>query len=88
MAYKVEFSQTKKIDSEKKILKLAKKLNIKINAPCEKGKCGKCVVLAKGSLSKPTESEKKILGDEKLKKGYRLACETKITGDAKIKILE
>ncbi len=48
--------------------------------PCGgKGICGKCKVWAEGSLSEPTGFEQRFPGVDR---GYRLACQTYITGDA------
>lgn len=52
--------------------------------PCNgKGTCGKCRVVASGSLSEPDPREEKLLGEE-LKEGVRLACMTKALGDCEI----
>ena len=48
------------------------------------GKCGKCRVIAKGSLSSPTETERKFLDEANLARGYRLACMTRAIGDCEI----
>ena len=51
------------------------------------GTCGKCIIQILDSnpkISEPTEKEKKILGNEKLSEGYRLACQTKILGDIRV----
>lgn len=48
--------------------------------PCGgKGICGKCKIKAEGELSEKTDIEKKIQKDHP---GYRLACQTRITGNA------
>ena len=58
---------------------------IKGDQPCGgHGKCGKCKVIAKGSLSKPTESERKLLSFDELASGVRLACLTYALGDCEI----
>ncbi|TFG01122.1 MAG: DUF4445 domain-containing protein, partial [Promethearchaeota archaeon] len=46
-----------------------------------KGTCGKCkILIQKGNefLMDPTESEKKLLTEDDIKKGWRLACQTKV----------
>lgn len=48
------------------------------------GKCGKCKVIAKGSLSQPTDSELKLLTKEQLSLGMRLSCMTYALGDCEI----
>jgi len=90
MSYKVKFIAEGEIkkNKRKKILKIAKKNNIKIKAPCKKGKCGKCLVqIIEGSLPEPTKNEIKNISSEKLDKGYRLACESKIDEDSVIRII-
>jgi ferredoxin len=90
MGYNVKFIAEGKIkkNKKKKILKIAKKNNIKIKAPCKKGKCGKCLVqIVEGSLPEPTKNEIKNISSKKLDKGYRLACESKIDDDAVIRIV-
>lgn len=91
MGYNVTFIkevETKK-KKKKKILKIAKKNNIKIKAPCKKGKCGKCLVqVLNGDVSEPTKKERKNISKEKLKKGYRFACKAKISSDAEIRIVK
>ena len=49
------------------------------------GKCGKCRVLCSGELSDLTETEKRILSDDDIKSGVRLACQTYIKGDCTVK---
>ncbi|MBQ4561179.1 MAG: DUF4445 domain-containing protein [Clostridia bacterium] len=52
-----------------------------IDTPCGgRGKCGKCLVKAKGALSEPTEREKELLG-ELIHRGYRISCLTYIERD-------
>lgn len=48
------------------------------------GKCGKCRVICRGSLSSVTEREKEVLSEKEIKDGVRLACQTRITGDCEI----
>lgn len=88
MANKVKFIREVELKNKRTILQLSKDSDIKIRHPCGgKGKCGKCIVRVKsGQVSKPTQTELKILGKEKVDKGYRLACEAVIDGDAVIKL--
>lgn len=56
--------------------------------PCAgKGRCGKCRVLAQGSLSVPTEGEQEFLSDDERRTGVRLACLTRVEGDARVRLL-
>lgn len=80
----------KKVEAKKgiKALKFYKKQDMKIKAPCKKGKCGKCVIkILNGKTSEPTKNEIKALGEEKIKQGYRLACETTFLGDVTLEDL-
>ncbi|MFH2069141.1 MAG: ASKHA domain-containing protein [Candidatus Omnitrophota bacterium] len=60
------------------VLELARRANIGITAFCGgRGTCGKCQVKVEPAPA-PNESEKKHITPERLKEGYRLACQTKI----------
>ena len=89
MSVKVKFISEVEVKDGKKILKAAKNANVKINTSCEgKGKCGKCVIkVINGKLSEPTKQELKVLGQEKIDKGYRLSCQTQILEDSVIEII-
>ena len=89
MSIKVKFISEVEVKDGKKTLKAAKNANIKINTSCDgKGKCGKCLVkVLKGKLSEPTKQELKVLGQEKIDKGYRLSCQTTILEDSVIEEL-
>jgi len=51
--------------------------------PCGgRGRCGKCRVTAHGSLSPVSERERTALSESELAAGVRLACLTRVTGDA------
>ncbi len=76
-----------RFDEELTVLQAARAVGVEINSVCGgAGSCGKCIVkIARGreSLSDPTQVERDLLGD-RLGGGYRLACRSKITGDAVI----
>jgi len=63
-------------------------LNFPIGALCAgKGKCGKCTIHILDNnpdISEPSENEIKILGNERIRNGYRLACQTKIFGNLRL----
>ncbi|MCH4886472.1 2Fe-2S iron-sulfur cluster binding domain-containing protein [Acidaminobacter sp. JC074] len=64
----------------KTILKYAKENNIEIKSFCNIGVCGKCTVkVLEGQVSKPNARERRKLGEDRLKEGYRLACQTKFS---------
>ena len=55
-------------------------------APCGgHGICGKCRVWAEGALSPLSEDEQRLLTPHQLAEGMRLACRTRILGDATIR---
>lgn len=90
MHAKVTFIKEAEISKEKTVLHVAEDLKLKIKASCDgKAKCGKCVIRsASGAVSEPSKAEVKLLGDKKIAEGYRLACETKILGDAEIRLID
>ena len=50
-----------------------------------KGLCGKCrVKLMEGNGSPPTLEEKELLSEDEITRGYRLACQTRISGEVKV----
>lgn len=51
------------------------------------GICGKCKVIAKGKLSEPTAAETRLLTENELSGGIRLACLTQAVGDCQIQTL-
>jgi uncharacterized 2Fe-2S/4Fe-4S cluster protein (DUF4445 family) len=63
------------------------KLGININTPCGgKGICGKCKVLVKKGITTAGPIEEELLLEEETKKGFRLACQTKLFKDTTIEI--
>ena len=76
-----------RFNEELTVLQAARALGVEINSVCGgAGSCGKCIVkIVQGieGLGDPTPEEEDILGD-RLGGGYRLACRSKITGDAVI----
>lgn len=90
MSFDVTFLMKREMKKEKTLLEIAQKLELPLKASCDGGgKCGKCVVrVLEGAVSEPTKTERKLLGDEKLSKGFRLACETTATGPCRIELPE
>lgn len=86
---KVKFISNIEIEKPNNLLKIAKSARVKIKDSCDgKGKCGKCIVkVLEGTVSKPTKQERKLLGEDKLSKGYRLACEVEVMDNAIIKLV-
>ena len=69
-----------------KLIDVAKENNINIaDELCSNGICGKCKVLVnEGNESPLTIKERKILSDEEIEAGVRLACSFKITQNTKV----
>lgn len=51
------------------------------------GKCGKCKVIARGTLSEVTDAEKNLLTQDELSKNVRLACLTYALGECNIETI-
>ena len=69
------------------ILEVLERVGINISIPCGgKGICGKCKVLVNKGITAATSIEKELLPEEEIKKGFRLACQTKIFKDTVIEI--
>lgn len=55
---------------------------------CGMGKCTRCavrVLAGNDKLPEPNWKETKMLGEEKLKEGYRLACQLYVSDDLEIR---
>lgn len=89
MSIKVKFISEVEVKSEKRLSKAAREAGIRLDYPCDgKGKCGKCrIKVLEGKLNDPTEREVKLLGEEKLKEGYRLACQARILENSVIEAI-
>jgi len=48
------------------------------------GRCGKCKVVAKGNISEISEAEQRLLTEEEIASGVRLACLTRVLGDCDV----
>lgn len=60
--------------------------NSNFKMPCAgQGHCGKCKIYAVGQLSAPDSVEKRLLAQEELENGIRLACRTRVQGAAEIR---
>ena len=71
--------------AEEKLLDVARKSNVAIDAPCSgNGSCGKCrVKLLSGELDSP---KTRHITDKEYSKGWRLACCSNVVGDAVIQV--
>ena len=72
------------------ITEAAASAGIIINSPCGgEGRCGKCkVVINAQNPESSTEVEKKLLSDDELSEGYRLACQTHVTDNVTVTVPE
>ncbi|MCX8033550.1 MAG: ASKHA domain-containing protein [Thermoleophilia bacterium] len=81
------------------ILDIARDLGVEIESVCGgKGVCGKCRVLVESlalsqaeettSVSPPTEAEVRLLGQEAIRAGMRLACQSLVRGDIQVYVPE
>ncbi|HZK12818.1 MAG TPA: ASKHA domain-containing protein [Atribacterota bacterium] len=69
------------------ILEALEIAGINIDTPCGgKGTCGKCKILVIKGMNAITPVEENFLSEQEIKKGFRLACQTKIFKDTLIEI--
>lgn len=52
------------------------------------GTCGRCLVSVSGPVSPPSEAEKRLLDQQRLAQGWRLACQTQALGDLQVRVPE
>lgn len=91
MTVNVKFVSGTSVKEGKTLLKASKDTRVKLKDSCGgDGKCGKCEVrVISGKLSEPTKEEMKILGQKKIEKGYRLACQAEvIEGEVLVEVIE
>lgn len=71
------------------ISELLSKAHLRLNMPCGgKGICGKCKVKVFGNVSGITEFEKQCLTENEIADCVRLACQTYVTGDVKLSLIQ
>ncbi|MCD6304637.1 MAG: 2Fe-2S iron-sulfur cluster binding domain-containing protein, partial [Planctomycetes bacterium] len=71
------------------VLEAAARAQLAIETPCGgQGTCGKCRVRLSGRLCSPTPTERKLLSEEQLADGWRLACQASICGECTIEVPE
>jgi len=70
------------------IFEVAHEAGVYLHSLCGgKGTCGKCRIrILSGRVSPPTEKERKLLTAGELSRGYRLACMTRVWGNARLEI--
>jgi uncharacterized 2Fe-2S/4Fe-4S cluster protein (DUF4445 family) len=77
-------------DGQRTLLELARELGVPLQAVCGGKKlCGRCRVVIEGTgeLPSPTDREREVLG-KLVEQGHRLACETVLSGEARVCIPE
>ncbi|MEM0244738.1 MAG: ASKHA domain-containing protein [Zestosphaera sp.] len=69
-----------KPDNSRTLLELLRDKGINIRSDCGgSGVCGKCVIkVLTGAFSESSLSELRLLGDQMLREGFRLACQTRL----------
>ncbi|RLC71000.1 MAG: ferredoxin, partial [Chloroflexi bacterium] len=69
-----------------RLLDAARRVGVGLESVCGGvGECGRCkMIVIKGSTSHLTGIEEMLLTEEEVKQGYRLACCTKVYGDAEV----
>ncbi|MFM1651835.1 2Fe-2S iron-sulfur cluster-binding protein [Brevibacillus sp. B_LB10_24] len=75
------------IDKDTNLLRTSIRYEGSVPYKCGGGLCGTCkvrIVSGHENLSKVMKKEVDRLGEEKIKEGYRLACQTFITGDVTV----
>ncbi len=73
------------------LLTILKGSDVPPDTPCGgKGKCGKCIVYCfpKNAFSALTAFETEQLSNEKIKRGARLACQTRIVNDGEVYVTQ
>ncbi|MCD6160351.1 MAG: DUF4445 domain-containing protein [Kosmotoga sp.] len=78
-------------EPERTVFEILKNRGIEFNTPCGgHGICGKCLIqcFPESSFSKVKEDEFRLLGEEKLREGFRLACQARVLSDCSISFPE
>lgn len=90
MHYRIEIHRKGSIQSYAanvgdNLLDVLRAAGIHPDTPCGgKGTCGKCSIRVSGDFGAPSGSERALLGEAKLEKGYRLACRCTVHSDIKV----
>lgn len=89
--YQIDFEPIGKrirVSPETTLLEAAQDAGILLTSTCgSHGKCGQCrVTVMTGRVSEPSEKERKLLSQQRLNEGLRLACATQVLGDVKVHI--
>ncbi|GAK49017.1 ferredoxin [Candidatus Moduliflexus flocculans] len=71
------------------LLECAHQGGVEIVATCGgKGRCNSCrIQLLDGEFTPPTDEDFRVLGEKRLRQGYRLACKTKVLSDGVVRVI-
>ncbi len=91
MAFQVDFEPIGRrvaVEPDTTLLEAAQHAGVLLTAICGgEGSCGHCIVrVMRGSVSPPTRTEEAELGRDKIAAGWRLACQTTLSGDLHIHV--
>ncbi|MBN1975898.1 MAG: DUF4445 domain-containing protein [Anaerolineae bacterium] len=89
--YRVDFEPVGKrveVAPEATLLEAAQQAGLALASACGgMGSCGQCrVEIRAGSVSPPTDNERVILTELELRRGLRLACNTRVRSDVKVHV--
>ena len=85
----IESNVNAKICPGDTIASVAGRNGIFIDQPCAgKGDCGKCRVLVEKNAPCPTDKEKRLLSEQELISGIRLACQAAAVGGMEVKVVD
>jgi len=69
------------------LFEAAARAGIILQSPCGgAGTCGKCRVRVASGTCPPTETCRRILGDDEVERGMRLACQARVQGDCVVDV--
>ena len=69
------------------LLEAAREAGLRLQSPCGgEGRCGKCLVQAQSGLEAPTPVETRMLSPSQLDDGWRLACQARLMGEARVTV--
>ncbi len=73
-------------EAGERVYDVLKRAGVPFRAECGgRGLCGKCrLIIKSGNVTPPTERETRLLGEDLVKRGYRLACQTRIQGAVRL----
>lgn len=92
--FKVQFLPSNKecrLQPGRTLLEAAGKARVALSRRCGgNGQCLTCKVIVsdQSRLSKPNEKETRMLGDQLIEQGYRLACQSRVQGETVVRLPE